>query len=214
MGSRNLVFSGAVLGERPQHTQYKDEPTSLEIGDENIFREHATVHRGTSAAWTTRIGSRNTFMPHSHVAHDCQVGNDCVLEPGALVAGHCTLDDQAYLAGNAGLHQFVRVGRLAFLSEVSISTKDIPPFVMQQGVNVVAGLNLVGMYRAGIRPEEIEALRRAFSIIYREHNLLPVALQKVERELPNLDVVTELVTFIRESKRGINLVHEHPRFAG
>ncbi|HEV8062007.1 MAG TPA: acyl-ACP--UDP-N-acetylglucosamine O-acyltransferase [Gemmataceae bacterium] len=211
MGSRNFICGGAVLGEKPQHLRYHDEPTSLEIGDDNNFGEHVTVHRGTSAAWVTRIGHRNVFMAHSHVAHDCQVCNDCVLESGALLAGHCSLGDHAYLSGNAGVHQFVRLGRLAFLSDLSIATKDVPPFVMQQGINVVSGLNLVGMSRAGIGAQRVEALQRAFHIIYRESNLLSVALQKLESELGHVDVVAELVSFVRESKRGISLGREQPR---
>ncbi len=214
LGSRNLVCGGAVLGEKPQHLRYNDEPTSLEIGDDNNFGEHVTVHRGTSAAWTTRIGHRNIFMAHSHVAHDCQVGDDCVMESGALLAGHCSLGDHVHISGNAGVHQFVRLGRLAFLSDVSIATKDVPPFVVQQGVNVVSGLNLVGMSRAGIAPHLVEALQHAFLIIYRESNLLSVAVQKLESELGHFDVVAELVSFIRESKRGISLGCERPRFVG
>src|SRR5262249_53206443 len=89
MGRDNLVFSGAVLGERPQHLKYNGEPTGVEVGDHNIFREHVTVHRGTTHSWTTRIGSHNFFMAGSHVAHDCAVGSHCILANGALLAGHC-----------------------------------------------------------------------------------------------------------------------------
>ena len=112
MGCRNVVFSGAVLGERPQHLHYQDEPTSLEIGDENIFREHVTVHRGTAYTGKTQIGSRNFFMAGSHIAHDCRIGNGCILANGALIAGHCVIEDAAYLSGNCAIHQFVRIGRL------------------------------------------------------------------------------------------------------
>src|SRR5262249_6971786 len=123
MGQGNQVYSGAVLGERPQHLKYNDEPTRLEIGDNNVFREHVTVHRGTNHSWATRIGSNNYFMAHCHIAHDCQVGNQCIFANGALLAGHCTIEDNVYLSGNCAIHQFVRVGRLALLSGCSISTK-------------------------------------------------------------------------------------------
>ena len=96
MGRGNSIFSGAVLGERPQHTKYNGEPTSLEIGDNNIFRGQVTVHRGTTQSWMTRIGSGNFFMANSHIAHDCVIGNNCILANGALVGGHATMGDNAY----------------------------------------------------------------------------------------------------------------------
>jgi UDP-N-acetylglucosamine acyltransferase len=108
LGRGNVVHAGAVLGERPQHTRYQDEPTGLEIGDGNIIREHVTIHRGTTHSWTTRVGSHNFFMVNSHVAHDCQVGDHCILANGALLAGHCVLENQVYLSGNCAIHQFVR----------------------------------------------------------------------------------------------------------
>src|SRR5207248_11585385 len=110
LGRDNIVYSGAVLGERPQHTKYDDEPTGLEIGDHNIIREHVTVHRGTTQSWVTRVGSHNFLMAHSHVAHDCQVGNHCILANGVLLAGHCVLEDSVYMSGNSAIHQWVRVG--------------------------------------------------------------------------------------------------------
>src|SRR5262249_7373503 len=112
MGCDNLVFSGVVLGEQPQHLRYAGERTGLEIGDGNIFREHVTVHRGTTHSWTTRIGNHNFFMAHSHVAHDCVIGNQCLLANGALLGGHCVLEDGVFLSGNCAVHQFVRLGRL------------------------------------------------------------------------------------------------------
>jgi UDP-N-acetylglucosamine acyltransferase len=205
MGKGNMVFSGAVLGEAPQHVKYRGEPTRLEIGDHNIFREHVTVHRGTTHSHVTRIGSNNFLMAHCHVAHDCQIGNGCILANGALVAGHCVLEDNVYLSGNCAIHQFVRVGRLALLSGVSASTKDIPPFIMQQRINVVVGVNVVGMRRAGIPTSGIDAVRRAYHLLYRDGLPLPEALARIEQELAGIDVVAELVAFIRSSSRGIIL---------
>jgi UDP-N-acetylglucosamine acyltransferase len=204
MGERNLVFSGAVLGERPQHAHYKDEATRVEIGDDNIFHEHVTVHRGTTQSWVTRIGNQNMFMANSHVAHDCQVGNRCTLATGALVGGHCLIEDDVFLSSKAGVHQYCRVGRLAFLSEVSGATNDVPPFIRQQYINVVTGLNVIGMRRAGMSRDHINAVRSAYQIIYCRGNLLPVALAEVERLMGHLPAIAELVTFIRQSKRGIN----------
>jgi UDP-N-acetylglucosamine acyltransferase len=203
MGRGNYLYSGAVVGERPQHLRYNDEPTGVEIGDHNIFREHVTVHRGTTHSWQTRIGGHNFFMAHSHVAHDCQIGGHCFLANGALLGGHCVLEDNVYLAGNCALHQFVRVGRLALLSGVSATTKDIPPFIMMQNINEVAGVNVVGMRRTGMSASHIDAVRKAFHILYREGHLVSAALAKIEQELGSNAAVAEMVAFIRNSTRGI-----------
>jgi UDP-N-acetylglucosamine acyltransferase len=204
MGQNNQVFTGAVIGERPQHVKYAGEATSVEIGDNNIFRENVTIHRGTTYSWKTRIGSHNFFMAGSHVAHDCVVGNHCILANGALVAGHCTLEDQVYVSGNSAIHQFVRIGRLALLSGSSGTTKDMPPFVVQQDINRVVGVNVVGMRRSGMTNAQIEAVRRAFHIIFHEGHILPTALHLVEQQLGGFEQVAEMVAFIRASKRGIN----------
>ena len=168
MGTGNVVFTGAVLGERPQHLKYGGEPTGVEIGDFNIFREHVTVHRGTTHSWRTRIGSHNFFMVNSHVAHDCRIGNRCILANGALLAGHCALEDNVYLSGNCAIHQFVHVGRFALLSGCSTTTKDIPPFMIQHGRDNLSGVNVIGMRRAGMTSIQINGVRRAFRLLFRE----------------------------------------------
>ena len=213
MGCHNTVFSGAVLGDQPQHVKYKGEPTWLEVGDHNVFREHVTVNRGTTQSWATRIGSHNFFMAHSHVAHDCSVGSHCILANGALLGGHCVLEDSVYLSGNSAVHQFVRVGRLALISGVSATSKDLPPFVMQQHINCVVGVNVVGMRRAGMATADVDAVRRAFHLVYRQELLLPEALRQVEQELGHVAAVAEMVRFIRASKRGISLSQTHGRLA-
>jgi UDP-N-acetylglucosamine acyltransferase len=204
MGRGNVVFPGAVLGERPQHLKYNDEPTSLEIGDHNIFREHVTIHRGTAHSLVTRIGSHNLFMAHSHVGHDCVIGNRCILTNGALVGGHCLLEDNVYLSGNCAVHQFVRIGRLALLSGCSATTKDIPPFVIQQYIDTVVGVNLIGMRRAGLSHVQINAVRSAFRIVFREGLPLPVAVDRLQCELGDIDVIQEMIAFLRHCHKGIN----------
>ncbi len=213
MGRGNIVHTGAVLGERPQHLKYHDEPTSLEIGDDNVFRENVTIHRGTTHSWKTRIGSQNYFMANSHVAHDCQVGNGCILANGALVAGHCLIGDNAYLSGNCAIHQFCHVGRLALLSGCSVTTKDIPPFMLQQGINCIVGVNVVGMRRFGLTGEQVNAVRRAFHILFREGQVLTTAVSQLEQELGMIDTVAELIDFIRQSTRGINFTRDRGREA-
>jgi UDP-N-acetylglucosamine acyltransferase len=212
MGSKNVVFTGCILGEQPQHLRYSGEPTGTEIGDNNIFREHVTVHRGTTQSWTTRIGHNNFFMAHSHVAHDCVVGNHCILTNSSLLAGHCVLEDNVYLSGHTAIHQFVRMGRLSLLSGLSCTTKDVPPFIVQQGHNCVVGVNVVGMRRAGISHADIDAVRRAYHLLYRQGQTTTNALEQIEEELRSVAVVQEMVSFIRRSTRGINLMTTHSRF--
>lgn len=211
MGRGNVIYTGVVLGERPQHLKYKDEPSSLDIGDDNTFREHVTVHRGTAHTGKTQIGSRNFFMAGSHIAHDCRIGNRCILANGALVGGHCVIEDGVYLSGNCAIHQFVSIGRLALLRGCSITTKDIPPFVVQQGINSVVGINVVGMRRAGMTNPQIDAVRRAFHILYRQGRTVTSALNQLGQELGTVGAVAEMTTFIRESTRGISVAQEHHR---
>lgn len=208
IGENNQIGTGAVLGGPPQHLGYKGEPTAIEIGDGNIFREHVTVHRAMpipAGSGVTRIGHRNFFMAGSHVAHDCVIGNDVILANAALLAGHVTVGDRAFISGNSAVHQFCRVGRVAFLSGASASSKDIPPFFVMQEINIVRGLNLVGMKRAGIPPAERVAIRKAYRILYltKPALTLPLALLRIEAELGAFAAVRELVEFIRTSKRGI-----------
>jgi UDP-N-acetylglucosamine acyltransferase len=211
MGRNNQVFSGAVLGEEPQHLRYRGERTAVEVGDDNVFRENVTVHRGTAATGLTRVGCRNYFMAGSHVAHDCVVGNDCILANGALVGGHAELADGVFLSGNTGVHQYCRLGRLSMLAGTSATTKDVPPFIIQQHINCVVGVNVVGMRRAGLSHAQIDAVRRAYHVIYRQGLSLPNSLAQLEGELGHVDVIAELVAFIRRSTRGINLTQSHGR---
>jgi UDP-N-acetylglucosamine acyltransferase len=211
LGRGNLVCTGAVLGEAPQHLRYKGEETSLEIGDGNLFREHVTVHRGTTHSMKTVIGNNNFFMVGGHVGHDARIGNRCILTNGCLVAGHCTLEDSVILSGNAAIHQFVRVGRLALISGLSASTKDVPPFIVQQNIDVVYGVNVIGMKRAGMNHAQVDAVREMFKMIFREGLTLPSAIAKGEAKLGHVDVVQEMITFLRGCKKGICMMRSHIR---
>ena len=205
LGRDNFVGHGAVLGKSPQHRGYQGEATSVVIGEENIFREFVTVHRGTTqGSGTTRIGDRNLFMIGSHVGHDARIGSGCTVVNYALVAGHVTLQDGCILSGFTAVQQRVRVGRLAMLGGMAGTTKDIPPFVLQQGYNCVTGLNMVGLRRSGCTSDAIESLRQAFRMFYREGRTPGGALDQIESEFATVSEVVEFVSFIRESKIGIN----------
>jgi UDP-N-acetylglucosamine acyltransferase len=205
IGSDNFIGHGAVLGKSPQHRGYDGEATSVRIGNGNAFREFVTVHRGTAqGCGTTWIGDHNMFMIGSHVGHDARIANGCTVVNYALVAGHVTLHDGCILSGFTAVQQRVRVGRLAMLGGMAGTTKDIPPFVLQQGYNCVTGLNIVGLRRSGCAAESIDALRQAYRIFYREGRTPSGALDRIEAELGSVAEVSEFVSFIRESKIGIN----------
>jgi UDP-N-acetylglucosamine acyltransferase len=211
LGRDNDVGIGVILGERPQHLLYRNEPTRTQIGDGNIFREHVTVHRGGPSGGVTVVGSHNFLMVNAHVGHDAVLGDHCILANGALVGGHCVLYDRAFVSGNAAIHQFVRIGRLALLSGATAATRDLPPFLLSVGRDTVNGVNVIGMRRAGMPAEEIAAVRRAFHILYRQNQMLSVAVQRLERELGHITSVREMVEFIRTTKRGVLGGHHRSR---
>jgi UDP-N-acetylglucosamine acyltransferase len=203
-GEKNTFHSGCVIGDTPQHLGYAGEPTRVEIGSGNTFREHVTVHRGMAAnGGLTSIGDGNLFMVGSHVAHDCKVGNKAIFANCAVIGGHATVMDGAFLSGNTCVHQFCRVGRLAMLSGTSSVSQDLPPFWIVQEINIVHGVNVIGMRRAGIPNDEIMGVRRAFKAINRSGLTIRAALDQIEAEDGHLPAVRELVEFVRASKRGI-----------
>ncbi len=205
LGRDNFVGHGAVLGKSPQHKGYRGESTTLQVGDENIFREHVTIHRGTAqGGGQTRIGHRNMFMVGSHIGHDCQVGNGCTLVNGALVAGHVILDDSCILSGHSAVQQRVRIGRLAMIGGLASTTKDIPPFILQQGYNCVSGLNTIGLRRAGFSAEAIAGLRETFRILYKEGRTQRAAIDRIAEDLGHIPEVTEFLNFVRGSTLGIS----------
>ena len=167
MGADNVVHTAATLGLPPQHTGYDGAPTRLEIGSGNVFREYVSVNRAFEAGEATRIGNDNFLMGTSHVAHDCCLGNNIVMANGALLAGHVIVGDRVFVGGSAGIHQYVRIGRLAMIGGLSRIIKDVPPFMMAEGHPAhLRGLNIVGLRRADFpRPvlKELKRLLHAFS---------------------------------------------------
>jgi UDP-N-acetylglucosamine acyltransferase len=205
MGQNNFVGHGSVLGKAPQHRGYRGEPTEVQIGDHNVFREFVTVHRGTvQGNGVTVIGDRNMFMVGCHVGHDVRIGNGCTVVNNALLGGHVTLEDDCILSGHTAVQQRVRIGRLAMLGGTGGTSKDVPPFILQQGYNCVTGLNIIGIRRAGFCAQSIDALRQVFRILYREGRPLPAALELIEADHGQVAEVAELVNFIRTSRTGIN----------
>ena len=204
-GVGNDFGINCVVGERAQHILYSDDPGEVIIGDHNIFRECVTIHRGTPERGTTRIGSHNYLMGCTHVAHDCTLGDHCIFANGAVIGGHVTVGDRAFLSGNTSVHQYCRIGRLAMLSASAVTTTDQPPYSIIEGRNHLAGVNLVGMRRAGMSAVQIHAIRQAYRALLRSGDLLRPSLARIEKEWGHVDLVAELVAFCRESKRGVCL---------
>ncbi|TAK92571.1 MAG: acyl-ACP--UDP-N-acetylglucosamine O-acyltransferase, partial [Verrucomicrobia bacterium] len=184
IGSGNKFHAGCVIGDAPQDFKYDGTPTRLRIGDKNVFREHVTVHRSNKAAGETVIGSGNFLMQHSHVAHDCVIGDNIILAGGALLAGHATVQDRAFISGNCLVHQFTRVGTLAIMQGGSAISKDLPPYCIALRENEICGLNVIGLRRAGISAAERLELKRLYHALFRGGKNLRAATAAAERENP------------------------------
>jgi UDP-N-acetylglucosamine acyltransferase len=204
LGENNLLKAGAILGGDPQHLAYRGERTELVIGDTNWFGEHATMHRASTPEDITTIGNNNYFMAYSHVGHDCRVGNYVVMTNCAGLAGHCTVEDRAILGGYSGVHQGVRVGRLAMLGGGALVGQDVAPFLIIQGMpGRPRGLNLVGLQRNGVDQAARKSLQKAYSILFLPGLSLPNAVAKVRAEVTMTPELEQQLAFIEASQRGI-----------
>lgn len=204
IGARNRIFQFATIGEDCQDLKYNGENTRLEIGDDNTFREGVTVHRGTVQDQSlTRIGNHNLFMAYSHVAHDCVIGDHCILANQATLGGHVTIGDHAILGGLAAVHQFCHVGTHAMCGGGSIITKDIAAFVMVNGNPArTHGINAEGLRRRGFSVEAINALRDAYKRVFRGKRTLQEAVTELQQDgtLPEVDT---FIDSLQSSLRGI-----------
>jgi len=204
LGARNLVFPFATLGLAPQDLGWDpDEPgAGLVIGDDNVFRESATIHRATSRDEPTRIGDGNYWMVNSHAGHDCQIGSRCVFANGTLLAGHVEVGDRVVTGGNVAVHQHCRIGRGALLSGTMGLNKDLPPFLTLTGGNIAGSINLVGMRRSGMPSAEIDDARWVFKVLYRKGLSMKHAQEELQTRADR-PIVAEYLAFIAGSKRGI-----------
>jgi UDP-N-acetylglucosamine acyltransferase len=202
IGARNHFFAGCVIGEAPQDLKYRNEPTGVRIGEDNVFREHVTVHRSSKVAEQTIIGSQNFLMQHSHVAHNVVLGDHVILAGGALLAGYARVDDRAFISGNCLVHQFVRVGTLALMQGGSAVSKDLPPFTVAHEANILCGLNNVGMRRAGMSAAERQELKQLYRVLFREGKNLRDAVGAARKKFSSEPAKT-MLDFIASSKRGI-----------
>jgi len=203
------VFQFASIGDAPQDKKYKGEPTRLEIGDRNVFREFCTMNRGTvSGHGVTRIGDDNLFMAYSHVAHDCIVGSKCVMANYSVLAGHVEIGDWVILGGYTGVHQFCKIGPHAMTGVGTVVLHDIPPFVMASGNTAQAhGINSEGLRRRGFESEAINAIRRAYKTLYKSGLTLEEARGQLAAQAgmpePGSEQIGLIADFLRGVSRGI-----------
>jgi len=198
------IRAGAVIGDDPQDLGFKGGETFLQMGARCVVRECVTIHRGTADGSTTVIGDDCFFMACSHVAHNCQIGDRVILANGVLLGGHVHIGERAFLAGNSIVHQFVHIGRLVMLGGGTGASKDVPPFCMTRalGLNRVAGLNVVGLRRAGFSPEDRREVKKCFDLLYRSGLNISQALEQL-KGLEQKGPVAEFVAFVEGSKRGL-----------
>ena len=206
IGRDNRIYQFSSLGEIPQDKKYGGEPTRLEIGDRNTIREFVTINRGTvQDASLTRLGDDNWIMAYVHIAHDCVVGDRTIFANGASLAGHVHIDDDVVLGGFALVYQFTRLGIHSFCGFACGVHRDVPPYVTVAGYRAEPyGINAEGLRRRGFPDEEIQAIRRAYKVIYRSNMRLDEATEKVREmaaEWPRLEVLAEFLT--APSRNGI-----------
>ncbi len=205
IGKNNKIYQFSSIGVECQDKKYQGEPTTLEIGDNNVFRESCTVHRGTALGRNaTIIGSNNLFMVNTHVAHDCIVGNDIVFSNGASIAGHVEIHDHVNLSGFVGVNQFCNIGAYSFAAGGSMIIKDVLPFVIVAGHPAkVCGVNVIGLERNNFDPNTIAIIRQAYKIIFISSKTVVEAIEKLIPLAAKHPEIKMCIEFLHQSKRGI-----------
>jgi UDP-N-acetylglucosamine acyltransferase len=203
-GSENKFYAYCSIGQQTQDLKYAGEPTYLEIGDGNTFREFCTVNRSTKSDGKTRVGNGGNFLAYSHIGHDCSVGDSVVFSNNGTLAGHVEVGDHAVMGGLTAVHQFCRIGRFAITGGCSKIVQDVPPFLIADGNPAeIRGINQVGMERAGFSPESLKAIKEAFRLLYRSKLNTRQAIEKVRTEIEAVEEIGQLIDFIEKSERGI-----------
>lgn len=205
LGRNCRVHAGAVIGDLPQDVGFKGGVSHVRIGNGTLIREYATIHRGTEEGSSTEIGDECMIMATAHLAHNVRLANRVLVVSGALLAGHVQVADRAFISGNAVVHQFTRIGRLAMLGGACGVSRDVPPFctVKPLTANELLGLNIVGLRRAGVGPDDRLALKKAFQLWFRSGLNLRQATAEVRRQMSACALAMEMADFIESTRRGI-----------
>lgn len=198
------IFNGAVLGTVPQDLKFSGEETTLEIGERTVIREYAFLNRGTKHSYKTAIGKDCFIMAFAHVAHDCFIGDGCIIGNGTQFAGHVTVDNYTILSGHVLIHQFTQIGSYCMVEGGAKIKRDVPPFLMIAGEPArFSGLNKVGLKRRGFFEEDIQKISDAYRIIYRTGLTTAEAIVKLDTDFPDNQYVQTVSEFLKNSKRGI-----------
>lgn len=205
IGKNNQIFQFASLGEQPQDKKYKNEPTTLEIGDNNTIREFCTFNRGTvQDKGVTKIGNDNWIMAYVHIAHDCTIGNNTIFANNSSLAGHVDVHDYAILGGFTLVHQFCKIGAHVITAVNSVVFKDIPPYITAAGYDAKPhGINAEGLKRRGFSADSILQIKRAYKALYRNNLTLEEAKAELASMQQNCDEIALLTDFLNVSTRGI-----------
>lgn len=204
MGNHNRVFPGAVIGAIPQDLKFKGEETTAEIGNYNTIRENVTINRGTASKGKTVVGSNNLLMEGVHVAHDCHVGNQCIIGNATKMAGEVVIDDCAIISASVLIHQFCRIGGYVMVQGGSRSSKDVPPFVtVGRDPLTFCGLNLIGLRRRGFSNELIDNIHNAYRLIYNSGKTVQEAVKAIKETVPMSNEIQYIIDFVSNSERGI-----------
>jgi UDP-N-acetylglucosamine acyltransferase len=205
LGQGNMIYQFATIGSRPQDLKYRGEASELIIGNHNTIREYVSLNPGTAGGgMVTRVSDHNLLMMHCHIAHDCLLGSHNIIANGATFGGHVVVEDHVIVGGLVGIHQFARIGSGAILGAGSMVSKDVPPFCNATGDRArLRGLNLEGLKRRGFTTNAIDALKKAYRIIFQSKLKTKDALEKVRREVSPTAEIDILLAFIAQSQRGI-----------
>jgi UDP-N-acetylglucosamine acyltransferase len=205
LGQGNTIYQIATIGSRPQDLKYRGEASELIVGNHNTIREYVSLNPGTAGGgMVTRVGDHNLLMMHCHIAHDCLIGSHNIIANGATLGGHVMVQDYVIVGGLVGIHQFARIGSGSILGAGSMVSKDVPPFCNATGDRArLRGLNLEGLKRRGFTTTAIDALKKAYRIIFQSKLKTKDALEKVRREVSPTAEIDILLAFIAQSQRGI-----------
>ncbi|MBR5656422.1 MAG: acyl-ACP--UDP-N-acetylglucosamine O-acyltransferase [Prevotella sp.] len=204
IGNNNEVFPGASLSTKPQDLKFHGEETICEIGDNNSIRENVTISRGTASKGCTKVGSNNLLMENMHIAHDCVVGNGCIIGNSTKFAGEVTVDDNAIISATVLIHQFCHIGGYVMVQGGSRTSQDIPPYIIAGKEPIrYAGVNLIGLRRRGFSNELIQNIHEAYRIIYQSSNTRADALQLIKETIPLSPEIQYIIDFVEASQRGI-----------
>lgn len=204
IGKNCKIFPGAVISGEPQDLKFEGEITTAEIGDNTTIRECVTINRGTKDRFRTVIGKNCLIQAYSHIAHDCIVGDNCIFSNSSTLAGHITVGDYVVLAGLVAVHQFCHIGSHAFVTGGTLVRKDVPPFIKAAREPIsYAGVNSVGLRRRGYTTEQITEVQNIYRVLFVQNRNLSKALDLVEAEFEPTELRDEILTFVRNSNRGV-----------